>query len=196
MLWSIKMMKEIADKTENCSTDDESGDGQSTKSEDDWDSGVSFDEDSEKDIDTVGTADAIDKMEHARIRCCNKTHRKMKWKFVLRIATSQSERWIQKAAEWIPELSSRYRTNRTIDRPKKKMRGWHQRLPQTKPWRKRAWGTTWKKESKQQHLDQYCQRSKKNGLDLKKNTQGNVQNDRKEICNVVLEQRQQHSDQE
>ena len=28
----------------------------------------------------------------------------------------------------------------------------------------------------------------KNGLDLKKHTQENVQNDRKEICNVVLEQ--------
>ena len=123
----------IADKTENCSTDDESGDGQSTKSEDDLDSGVSFDEDSEKDIDTVeieeedwidyirrSTADAIDKMEHARIRCWNKTHRKMKWKLALRIATSPSERWIKKAAEWNPELSSRYRTNRAIGRPKKR----------------------------------------------------------------------------
>ena len=123
----------IADKTENCSTDDESGDGQSTKSEDDLDSGVSFDENSEKDIDTVeieeedwidykrrSTADAIDKMEHARIRCWNKTHRKMKWKLALRIATSPSERWIKKAAEWNPELSSRYRTNRAIGRPKKR----------------------------------------------------------------------------
>ena len=43
----------MTDKTENCGTDDESGDGQSTKSEDDVDSGVSFDEDSEKDIDTA-----------------------------------------------------------------------------------------------------------------------------------------------
>ena len=99
----------IADKTENCSTDDESGDGQSTKSEDDLDSGVTFDEDFEKDIDTVeieeedwidyirrSTADAIDKMEHARIRCWNKTHRKMKWKLALRIATSPSERWLKK----------------------------------------------------------------------------------------------------
>ena len=42
------------DKTENCSTDDKSGDDQSTKSEDDMDSGVTFDEDSEKDIDTAG----------------------------------------------------------------------------------------------------------------------------------------------
>ena len=43
----------IADTTENCSTDEESGDGQSTKSEDDVDSGATFDEDSEKDIDTI-----------------------------------------------------------------------------------------------------------------------------------------------
>ena len=83
----------IADKTENCSTDDESGDDQSTKSEDDMDSGVTFDEDSDKDIDMAeieeedwidcikrSTADAIDKMEHAKSRCWNKTHRKMKWK--------------------------------------------------------------------------------------------------------------------
>lgn len=123
----------IADKTEICSTDDESGDGQSTKSEDDLGSGVTFDEDSERDTDTVeieeedwidyirrSTADAIDKMEHARIRCWNKTNRKMKWKLALRIATSPSERWLKKAAEWNPELSSRYRTNRAIGRPKKR----------------------------------------------------------------------------
>ena len=72
------------DTTENCSTDDKSSDDQSTKSEDDMDSGVTFDEDSEKDIDTAeieeedwidyirrSTADAIDKMEHANIRCWN-----------------------------------------------------------------------------------------------------------------------------
>ena len=108
------------DKTENCSTDDKSGDDQSTKSEDDMDIVVTFDEDSEKDIDTAeieeedwfdyirrSTADAIDKMEHAKIRCWNRTHRKMKWKLALRIATSPSERWIKKAAEWNPELSSK-----------------------------------------------------------------------------------------
>ena len=116
----------ISDKTENSSTEDESGDGQSTKSEDDLDSGVTFDEDSDKDIDTVeieeedwidyirrSTADAIDKMEHAKIRCWNKTHRKMKWKLALRIATQPSERWFKKAAEWNPELSSRYRTKQS-----------------------------------------------------------------------------------
>ena len=81
--------KGTVDKTENCSTDEESGDGQSTKSEDDVDSGVTFDEDSEKEIDTIeieeedwieyikrSTVDALDKMEHAKIRCWNRTHKK------------------------------------------------------------------------------------------------------------------------
>ena len=45
---------------------------------------------------------------------------KMKWKFALRIATSPSERWLNKAAEWNPELSSRYRTNRATGRPRKR----------------------------------------------------------------------------
>ena len=45
---------------------------------------------------------------------------KMKWKLALRIATSPSERWLKKAAEWNPELSSRYRTNRAIGRPRKR----------------------------------------------------------------------------
>ena len=81
--------KGIVEQTENCSTVEESGDGQSTKSEDDVDSGVTFDEDSEKEIDTIeieeedwidyikrSTADALDKMERAKIRCWNETHKK------------------------------------------------------------------------------------------------------------------------
>ena len=45
---------------------------------------------------------------------------KMKWKLALRIATSPSERWLKKAAEWNPELSSRFWTNRAIGRPRKR----------------------------------------------------------------------------
>ena len=45
--------KGIVEKTENCNTDEESGDGQSTKSVDDVGSGATFDEDSEKEIDTI-----------------------------------------------------------------------------------------------------------------------------------------------
>ena len=44
---------------------------------------------------------------------------KMKWKLALRIATSPSDRWLRKAADWNPELSTRYRTNRAIGRPRK-----------------------------------------------------------------------------
>ena len=45
---------------------------------------------------------------------------KMKSKLAQRIATFPSERWLKKAAEWNPELSSRYRTNRAIGRPRKR----------------------------------------------------------------------------
>ena len=44
----------------------------------------------------------------------------MKWKLALRIATSPSERWLKKAAEWNPDLSSRYKTNRAVGRPRKR----------------------------------------------------------------------------
>ena len=44
----------------------------------------------------------------------------MKWKLSLRIATSPSERWLKKAAEWNPGLSLRYRTNRAIGRTRKR----------------------------------------------------------------------------
>ena len=44
----------------------------------------------------------------------------MKWKLALRIATSPSERWLKKAAEWSPDLSSRYKTNRAIGKPRKR----------------------------------------------------------------------------
>ena len=77
------------DITEMCSTDDESGDGQSTKSQDDVDSEVTFEEDSDEEIGTIeieeedwienikrSTVDAMDKMERAKIRCWNRTHKK------------------------------------------------------------------------------------------------------------------------
>ena len=45
---------------------------------------------------------------------------KMKWKLALRIATSPSHRWQRKAADWNPELSTRYNTNSSIGRPRKR----------------------------------------------------------------------------
>ena len=43
----------------------------------------------------------------------------------MRIATSPSERCLMKAAEWNPEFSSIYRTNRAIGRPRKR---WEDKL--------------------------------------------------------------------
>ena len=95
---------------------------------------ISFENDTEEEIvDTTvieeedwiehiqrSTDEAMEKMENAKIRCWNKTHKRMKWRLALRIATSPSERWLVKAAEWNPELSSKYRTNRAIGRPRRR----------------------------------------------------------------------------
>ena len=127
-----KEENEGIDINEMCSTDHEGGDGQSTTTHNDVDSEVSFEDDADDEIDTTlneeedwiecikrSTEDNIEKMESAKIRCWNRTQ-KMKWKLALRIATSPSERWLKKAAEWNPELSSRYRTNRAIGRLRKR----------------------------------------------------------------------------
>ena len=84
-----KEEKGIVDITKNCSTVDESGDGQSTKSKDDVDSEVTLVEDTDEEMDTIeieeedwieyikrSTADVLDKMERAKIRCWNRTHKK------------------------------------------------------------------------------------------------------------------------
>ena len=44
----------------------------------------------------------------------------MNWRLALRIVSLPSERWIVKAAEWNPELSSRYKTYRAIGRPRRR----------------------------------------------------------------------------
>ena len=123
----------IVDITEMFSADDESGDGQSTKTQDDVDCEVTFEDDADEEMDTTAIeeedwidyikrsiVDAMDKMERAKIRCWNRTHKKMKWKLALRIATLPSERWLKRAAEWNPDLSSRYRINIAIGRPRKR----------------------------------------------------------------------------
>ena len=77
------------DINEMCSTDDESGDGQSTRTQNDVDSEVSFEDDADEEIDTTlieeedwieyikrSTEDAMEKMERAKIRCWDRTHKK------------------------------------------------------------------------------------------------------------------------
>ena len=126
-----KKIEEI-DINEMCSTGDESGGGLSTATHNDVDSDVSFEDDADDELDTTSieedwieyikrsTEEAVEKMESAKIRCWNKTHKKMKWRLAMRIATSPSDRWLRKAGEWNLELSTRYRTNRAIGRPRKR----------------------------------------------------------------------------
>ena len=146
-----KKENEDIDINKMCSTDDdESGDGQSTKTQDDVDSEVSFEDDADDEIDTtlIDEEDWIEYIKKEHWTCLGKDGKrkdsmleqdsqKMKWKLALRIATSPSERWLKKTAEWNPELSSRYRTNRAIGRPRKIMGRWHQRIPPTRIWKKK-----------------------------------------------------------
>ena len=53
-------------------------------------------------------------------RTVKKRNKIMKCKLALRIATSPSDRWLRKAADWNPELSTRYRINTAIGRPRKR----------------------------------------------------------------------------
>ena len=77
------------DINEMCSTDNESGDGQSTTTQNDVDSEVSFEDDADEEIDTIvieeedlieyikrSIEDAMEKVERAKIRCWNRTHKK------------------------------------------------------------------------------------------------------------------------
>ena len=77
------------DINEMCSTDDESRDGQSTRTQNDVDTEVTFEDDADEEIDTTAIeeedwidyikrsiVDAMDKMERAKVRCWNRTHKK------------------------------------------------------------------------------------------------------------------------
>ena len=75
----------------------------------DQDSDVSFMKDSDEEIDTVEN----EKEEWFE------THRRMKWRLAMRIASLPDERWTKKAAKWNPGLSTKYQTNKPVERPKK-----------------------------------------------------------------------------
>ena len=79
-----------------CSTDDESGDGQSTKSKDDVDSEVTLEEDSDEEMDTIeieeedwieyikrSTADAFGQDGTCKDSLLEQDTQKKKWKLAL-----------------------------------------------------------------------------------------------------------------
>ena len=110
-------------------------------------------------------------MECAKIRCWNRTHKKWNGNWHWESQHHRVKDGWKKAAEWNPELSSRYRTNGAIGRPRKKMGRWYQRISQTRIWRK--WKPNREQQSNQQNLDQLSQRPQKMG-----SISGNLHNDR------------------
>ena len=128
----VKTSEDLNDIDSSC-TDDESEDGKNVISPSDQDSAMSFESGNDEEIDAAeieeedwieyikrSINEAMEKMENEKRRCWNMTQRKIKWRLAMRIALSPSERWLIKAAEWNPGLSSKYRTNRAIGRPTKR----------------------------------------------------------------------------
>ena len=120
-------------KANHRDADDETAEGSSTNTDCDQDSDVSFMKGTDEEIDTAeideeqwieymkrSTEKAVEKMKAATITCWMETHRRMKWRLAMSVASLQVERWTKKAAEWNPGLSTQYQKNRPVGRPKKK----------------------------------------------------------------------------
>ena len=90
----------------------------------DQDSDVSFENDTEEELDTTviekedwvdnikrSTNDDMEKMGNEKIQCWNKTNKKMKWRPAPREAASPICEMVDERCRMEPELSSTYRTN-------------------------------------------------------------------------------------
>ena len=97
MLRLIIQTKRRDDPENLGSTEDENEDGQCSNTCYDQDGGISFENDTDDEIDTTAieeeewieyvkrsTDEAIEKLENAKIRCWIKTHKRMKWRLALR----------------------------------------------------------------------------------------------------------------
>ena len=85
------------DTNDLSSTGDESEDGHNAIHHKDQDSDASFEIDTDEEIDTTEIEEEywVDYKKEAQTkknRCWNKTHKNMRWRLALRIATSPSER--------------------------------------------------------------------------------------------------------
>ena len=92
--------KENDDTIDLSSTEDENEDGQSSNTHNDKDSDICFESDTDDEMDTSeieeeewieytkrSTDEAIEKMENAKFRFWIETHKRMKWRMTLRIAS-------------------------------------------------------------------------------------------------------------
>ena len=112
-------------------SEDETEDGHISNTNCDQDRDISFMNDTDEETDTAvieeeewieymkrSTDEAIEYRKNTEIQCWIKTHRRMKWRLAMRIESLLVERWVVKAAEWNPELSTQYNTCRAIGRQK------------------------------------------------------------------------------
>ena len=128
--WQHENQKSDTEKEEESqeNSEGETQEGSSTDTDCDQESDVSFAEDSDKEIDTaeieqedwIESAVAKEGMRKARSPCWIEMHRRMKWRLAMRIASLPKERWVRKAAEWNPGLSTKIKTCRAVERPKKR----------------------------------------------------------------------------
>ena len=113
-----------------CVTDEETGEGSEQSSNKDQDSDASFQEDDaeidksekeEKKMEFIkrSTEEAEDQM-NAQKPCWIETHRRIKWRMAMRIASLPQERWTTKIIEWNLGLDNKIRTNSSIGRPRKR----------------------------------------------------------------------------
>ena len=100
-------MRKVGKKTKKTwrSSEDETEDGHSSNTNCDQDSDISFMNDTDEEIDTAvieeedwieymkrSTDEAIEQMKNTKIQCWMKTHRRMKWRLAMRIASLPVER--------------------------------------------------------------------------------------------------------
>ena len=71
------------------------------------------------------TRKAEEQMKKANIPCWIETHRWMKWRMAMRIASLPEERWLRITAEWNPGIDNCIKTNRSVGRQRK---GWEDEI--------------------------------------------------------------------
>ena len=114
-------------------SEDDTQEGNSSDTDCDQDSDVSFAKDTDEEFDTAeieqedwiehikrSTREAEEQMKKANIPCWIETHRRLKWRMAMRIASLPKERWVRKAAEWNPGFSTKTKTCGAVGRPKRR----------------------------------------------------------------------------
>ena len=114
-------MKDGEEETNHGSSEDETDGANSSNTDCDQYSDISFMNDTDEESDTAdieeedwidymkrSTDEAMERMKTAKIQCWIKTHRRMKWRLAMRTASLLEERWVMKEAGWHSELSTEY----------------------------------------------------------------------------------------